>query len=189
MNNFRLKYLLFPGICLLLLSGCTTWAEISTHRRHTSATANRLQRSCRKIPKNPNDWKVAQPQDAMLHGKMVGNLQRSGIKFARGPSSTSTTKTSNNPLKTSWRPARFVAQARAQLYPTLSVGPTYNIRIPPGNLKEHHRHYRRVGQHVEQGFHAQTSELATLPFSASWAAPIFGAESATSFMNSSTTPS
>ncbi len=67
-NNFSLKGLLFPGIYLFLLSGCT----VGPRYHPPSATLQAPPIAYKELPKdsqNPNDWKVAQPQDAMLHGK------------------------------------------------------------------------------------------------------------------------
>jgi NodT family efflux transporter outer membrane factor (OMF) lipoprotein len=66
----------------------------------------------------------------------------------------------------------LIAQARSQLYPTLSVGPTYSYSHPSGNLKN------TIGTTGAAGTpntgSPPNSELATLPFSASWEPDLWG---------------
>jgi outer membrane protein TolC len=67
----------------------------------------------------------------------------------------------------------LVAQARAQLYPTLSVAPTYTYSHPSGNLKNTIGTTGASGSTSNKGA-TPNSELATLPFSASWAPDLWG---------------
>jgi NodT family efflux transporter outer membrane factor (OMF) lipoprotein len=171
MNNFRLKYLLFPGIYLFLLSGCT----VGPKYHPPSATLQPPPIAYKELPKdsqNPNDWKVAQPQDAMLHGKwweIYNDPELNSLEDQLDINNQNIKQSFENFMEA----RTLVAQARAQLYPTLSVGPTYTYSHPSGNLKNTIGTTGASGSTSNKGS-TPNSELATLPFSASWAPDLWG---------------
>src|SRR5580692_12311541 len=68
MNNYRLKLFFGPSLVALLLAGCM----VGPKYHQPAATAQPPPAAYKELPaENPpaGEWKVAQPQDAMLHGK------------------------------------------------------------------------------------------------------------------------
>ncbi len=170
-HSSRLKYLLIPAICLLALSGCT----VGPKYHPPSATLQPPAIAYKELPadsQNPADWKVAQPQDAMLHGKwweIYNDPELNALEDQLDINNQNIKQSFEN-----FMAARtLVAQARAQLYPTLSVGPTYTYSHPSGNLKNTIGTTGASGSTSNKGS-TPNSELATLPFSASWAPDLWG---------------
>ena len=83
--------------------------------------------------KNPNAWKVAQPQDAMLHGKWWEIFNDSDLNALEDKLNID-----NQNIKQyfeNFMEARaLVGEARSQLYPTLTAGPTYTRSRSSSNL-------------------------------------------------------
>ena len=70
MINARFKFAVGPAMTMLLLTGCMVGPKY--HAPSPSATATAPPASYKESPTQFQDtdgWKVAQPQDAMLHGK------------------------------------------------------------------------------------------------------------------------
>src|SRR6266403_4553269 len=135
MNDLRLKSAVWPAITMLLLTGCMVGPKY--HPPAPSATATAPPTVYKESPTQFQDtdgWKVAQPQDAMLHGKwweIYNDPELNALEDQLDINNQNIKQSFEN-----FMAARtLVAQARAQLYPTLSVGPTYTYSHPSGNLK------------------------------------------------------
>ena len=171
MHSSRWKRCIITAICLLPFSGCT----VGPKYRPPSATLQPPPPAYKELPKpsdNPADWKVAEPQDAMLHGKwweIYNDPELSSLEDQLDINNQNIKQSFEN-----FMAARtLVAQARAQLFPTLSVGLTYTYSHPSGNLKNTIGTTGASGNTSNKGS-TPNSELATLPFSASWAPDLWG---------------
>ena len=83
---------------------------------------------------HPGDWKVAQPQDAMLHGKwweIYNDPDLNSLEDQLNINNQNIKQFFENFMEA----RALVSQARSQLYPTLSVGPSYNYSRSSANLK------------------------------------------------------
>src|SRR6201982_3625206 len=173
MNDLRLKSAVWPAITMLLLTGCMVGPKY--HPPAPAATATAPPAAYKESPtqfQETDGWKVAQPQDAMLHGKwweIYNDPELNALEDQLDINNQNIKQSFEN-----FMAARtLVAQARAQLYPTLSVGITYTYSHPSGNLKNTIRTTGASGNTSNKGS-TPNSELATLPFSVSWAPDLWG---------------
>jgi NodT family efflux transporter outer membrane factor (OMF) lipoprotein len=106
------------------------------------------------------DWKVAQPQDAMLHGKWWEIYNDAELNALEDKLNID-----NQTIKVyfeNFMQARaIVAEVRSQLYPTVTVGPTFS------------RSQTSANSGGSGGSGAQNN-LTTLPFNASWEPDVWG---------------
>src|SRR5229473_4044588 len=171
MNNNRLKLFFGPSLAALLLAGCM----VGPKYHQPAATVQPPPATYKELPaENPpaGQWKVAQPQDAMLHGKwweIFNDPELNALEDQLNINNQNIKQSFENFMEA----RTLVAQARAQLYPTLSVGPTYTYSHPSGNLKNTIGTTGASGSTSNKGS-TPNSELATLPFSASWAPDLWG---------------
>jgi len=159
----RLKLALIPATATLVLAGC----RVGPAYHVPAATAQAPPASYKETPsqtQDSGDWKVAQPQDAMLRGKWWEiynepelndleeklNIDNQNIKVA---------------FQNFMEARTLIAQARSQLYPTLGTTPSYTRSKSSANL----------GKEIagSNGAGAQSS-LTTLPLTASWEPDIWG---------------
>src|SRR5271154_2599113 len=170
MSNFRLKLFTSSAIAALFFTGC----NVGPRYHQPAATVQAPPVEYKEIPsptQDSGDWKIAQPQDAMLHGKWWEIFNDAELNSLEDQLNIN-----NENIKQSFESfmeARsLIAQARSELYPTLSVGPTYTYSHPSGNLKN------TIGATGSAGTPTKgsppNSELATLPFSASWEPDLWG---------------
>src|SRR5882724_11909985 len=171
MNRIRLKLLFGPSLAALLLAGCM----VGPKYHQPAATVQPPPAAYKELPaENPpaGQWKVAQPQDAMLHGKwweIFNDPELNALEDQLNINNQNIKQSFENFMEA----RTLVTQARAQLYPTLSVGPTYTYSHPSGNLKNTIGTTGASGSTSNKGS-TPNSELATLPFSASWAPDLWG---------------
>jgi len=116
-------------------------------------------------------WKVAQPQDAMLHGKWWEIYQDPELN-----SLEEKLNIGNQNIKEyfeDFMEARtLIAQARSQLFPTVTVGPSYSHSQSSANVGNGANTATTGGTVVTSG-NAQTN-LTTMPIDASWAPDLWG---------------
>src|SRR5580658_7285498 len=142
MNNRRLKIKTLLSatatIAALALSGCTVGPKYHT----PTATVQPPPATYKESPAqftNSGDWKVAQPQDAMLHGKwweIYNDSELNALEEQLIVNNQNVKQAFEN-----FMAARtLVAQARSQLFPTVGVAPSYqrtrtsaNINIQTGS--------------------------------------------------------
>jgi len=107
-------------------------------------------------------WKVAQPQDAMLHGKWWEIYNDPDLNALEDKLNVD-----NQTIRVSFEnfmAARtLIAQARAQLYPTLTAGPTYTRQRSSAN--------QITSSSASTG---RTTSVGSLGLDASWAPDLFG---------------
>jgi NodT family efflux transporter outer membrane factor (OMF) lipoprotein len=114
-------------------------------------------------------WKVAQPQDAMLHGKWWEIYQDPELNSLEDKLNID-----NQNIKQyfeNFMEARtLIAQARSQLFPTVTVGPSYSHSQSSANVGN-------AANTATAGTAATgnaQSSLITLPVDASWAPDLWG---------------
>src|SRR5271154_6430509 len=170
MNNLRPKLLFSSAIAVLCLVGCT----VGPKYHQPAATVQAPPVAYKEIPAQPQDsgdWKIAQPQDAMLHGKwweIYNDAELNSLEDQLNINNQNIKQAFENFMEA----RTLIAQARSQLYPTLSVGPTYTYSHPSANLKNTTGTTGAAGTPTKGS--PPNSELATLPFSASWEPDLWG---------------
>ncbi|WP_263382122.1 efflux transporter outer membrane subunit [Granulicella arctica] len=107
-------------------------------------------------------WKVAQPQDAMLHGKWWEIYEEPELNTLEDQLNIN-----NQNIRVSFEnfmAARtLITQARSQLYPNVSIGPTYDRSRTSSNLTN--------STNANTG---RQSSVGTLPATVSWEPDLWG---------------
>jgi NodT family efflux transporter outer membrane factor (OMF) lipoprotein len=163
MINARLKFALGPAITMLLLTGCMVGPKY--HAPSPSATATAPPTAYKESPTQFQDtdgWKVAQPQDAMLHGKwweIYNDPELNALEEKLNIDNQNIKQFFEN-----FMTARtLIAEAHSQLYPTVGTSPSYQASQSSSNLTN--------SSNANTG---RTSSIASLPFDVSWAPDLFG---------------
>jgi NodT family efflux transporter outer membrane factor (OMF) lipoprotein len=127
----------------------------------------------------PGDWKVAQPQDTMLHGKwweIYADAELNSLEDQLNINNQNVKQFFENFMEA----RTLVSQARSQLYPTLSVGPSYNYSRSSANLKNSTGSTTTgTGTGGGTGTGSSTSggresTLASFPFQLTWEPDLWG---------------
>jgi NodT family efflux transporter outer membrane factor (OMF) lipoprotein len=163
MINARLKFALGPAITMLLLTGCMVGPKY--HAPSPSAIATAPPAVYKESPTQFQDtdgWKVAQPQDAMLHGKwweIYNDPELNALEEKLNIDNQNIKQFFEN-----FMTARtLIAEARSQLYPTVGTSPSYQASQTSSNLTN--------SSNANTG---RTSSIASLPFDVSWAPDLWG---------------
>jgi len=163
MTSFRLKVAIIPAMATLILAGC----RVGPKYNPPTATAQAPPAAYKESPSqsiDSGDWKVAQPQDAMLHGKWWEIYNQPELNELEEKLNID-----NQNIKEyfeNFMEARtLIAQARAQLYPTLTTTPSYTRSRASGNLGN------TASGNITGG---QQSSITSLPVTASWAPDLWG---------------
>lgn len=121
-----------------------------------------------EIDSEGNSWKPASPSDAMLRGKwweIFGNPELNGLEDKLNIDNQNIRVAFEN-----FMAARtLIAQARATLYPTVSVGPAFTRSRTSENL----RNTTSTAAGITGGS-GTTSSVAQLPLDVSWEPDLFG---------------
>jgi NodT family efflux transporter outer membrane factor (OMF) lipoprotein len=165
MHKLPLKTLPGLAVVALLLAGCM----VGPKYHKPAATVQPPPGSYKESPANftgSGDWKVAQPQDAMLHGKwweIYNDPELNALEEQLNINNQNIKQAFEN-----FMAARtLVAQARSQLFPTVGTTPSYQRSFSSSNL------------HGSTGSTGATSggkqtQIFTLPVSASWEPDLWG---------------
>jgi len=167
MTTLRSKTALYPALAAaLLLTGCRVGPRYSV----PPASAQAPPASYKESPTQFADtegWKVAQPQDAMLHGKWWEIYNEPELNALEEQLNIN-----NQNIKqffANFMQARtLIAQARSQLYPTLGTSPSYTRSRSSANLKN------STGTSTTTTSSGQQSSIGSLPFDASWTPDLWG---------------
>jgi len=109
------------------------------------------------------EWKVAQPQDAMLHGKwweIYNDPELNALEDKLNIDNQTIKQYFNNFMEA----RTLIAQARSQLYPTVSAGSSYSRTQTSGH----------VGSAAPSAAVGKQANLFDLPVDVSWAPDIWG---------------
>jgi NodT family efflux transporter outer membrane factor (OMF) lipoprotein len=163
MTNLRLKFAVCPAIMTLLLTGCMVGPKY--HAPSPSATATAPPASYKESTTQFQDtegWKVAQPQDAMLHGKWW-EIYNDPELNALEEKLTIDNQNIRQFFENFMEARTLVAEARAQLYPTATVSPLYSRSRSSSNLG--------VSGTANPG---HETSLGSLPANISWEPDLWG---------------
>jgi NodT family efflux transporter outer membrane factor (OMF) lipoprotein len=161
MNNPRFTFAICPTLATLLLSGCMVGPKYHTPPAVAQAPPATYKESPTQF-QDTDGWKVAQPQDAMLHGKWWEIYNDSELNALE-----ERLNIDNQNIKqffANFMEARtLIAQARAQLYPTVTVGPSYQRAKTSANLG--------TSSVANPG---RQSSVGSLPATVSWEPDLWG---------------
>jgi NodT family efflux transporter outer membrane factor (OMF) lipoprotein len=163
MTSFRLKVAFIPAMASLILAGCRVGPKYNAPTATTQAPPVSYKESTSQF-QDADGWKVAQPQDAMLRGKWWEIYNEPELNTLEDKLNID-----NQNIKEffeNFMEARtLIAQAHAQLYPTLTTSPSFARSRASGNL----------GNTANGNFTGgQQSSITSLPATASWAPDLWG---------------
>ncbi len=171
MNHIRLKLFFRPSLAALLLTGCM----VGPKYHQPAATVQPPPATYKELPaENPpaGQWKVAQPQDAMLHGKwweIFNDPELNALEDQLNINNQNIKQSFENFMEA----RTLVTQARAQLYPTLSTAPSFRRSQSSAALRNNVGATGTAGGGTG-GNPNVYSTLAEVPFTASWEPDLWG---------------
>src|SRR6202021_698211 len=160
MTNLRLKFV-SPAITTFLLTGCMVGPKYHV----PPATATAPPPAYKESPTQFQDtdgWKVAQPQDAMLHGKwweIYNDPELNTLEEKLNIDNQNIKEFFENFMEA----RALIAEARSQLYPTVGTSPAYSRSRSSSTL----------GTSGTANPGHETS-LGSLPASVSWEPDLWG---------------
>jgi NodT family efflux transporter outer membrane factor (OMF) lipoprotein len=161
MTTFRFQVLATATLAALLLTGCM----VGPKYQKPPAIAQAPPATYKESPTTADagTWKVAQPQDAVLHGNWWEIYSDPELNALEGKLNLD-----NQNIKVyfaNFMEARtLIAQARSQLYPTVTTGPSYSRTQTSGH----------VGSAAPSATVGKQANLFDLPVDASWAPDLWG---------------
>ena len=163
MMNLRLNAtLLLPAMATLILAGC----RVGPAYHVPPATAQAPPGTYKETPsqtQESGDWKIAQPQDAMLRGKwweIYNDQELNDLEDKVNVNNQNIKQFFENFMEA----RTLIAQARSQLYPTVSVGPGFTRSQASSN----------TGNSTATNITGKGSQLTTLPLSITWEPDLWG---------------
>src|SRR5882757_1043195 len=161
MNRIRLKLLFGPSLAALLLAGCM----VGPKYHQPAATVQPPPATYKELPaENPpaGQWKIAQPQDAMLHGKwweIYNDPELNALEEKLNIDNQNIRQFFEN-----FMTARtLIAEAHSQLLPTVGTTPSYSASRSSSNLTN-----------APSANTGKVSSIGSLPFDVSWAPDLWG---------------
>jgi NodT family efflux transporter outer membrane factor (OMF) lipoprotein len=154
------------GLAAQLLTGC----RVGPKYQRPPALAQAPPPAYKETPAQTPDagpWKVAQPQDAMLHGKWWEIYNEPELNALEDKLNIDN-QTIKQYFENFIEARALVAEAHSQLFPTVSFGPSYTRSQSSANTSANSN-----GTNGNLTTNQQ-SNLTSLPFSASWEPDIFG---------------
>ncbi len=161
MSRNCLRAALTSALAALLMSGC----RVGPKYHQPPALAQAPPVAYKEAPTQSADegsWKVAEPQDAMLHGKwweIFGDPELNALEDRLNIDNQTIKMYFENFMQA----RAIVAEVRSQLYPTVSVGPSYTRSKSSGNLTN--------SQTANTG---RQSTLISAPLDATWTPDLWG---------------
>ncbi len=159
----RLKFAVCTAITTLLLTGCMVGPKYQAPAPSANATAPPV--TYKESPtqfQETDGWKVAQPQDAMLHGKwweIYNDPELNALEEKLAIDNQNIRQFFEN-----FMTARtLIAQARSQLYPTVGVSLSYSAARTSSNLTN--------SPSANTG---RVSSVGSLPGTVSWEPDLWG---------------
>ena len=171
MKTVRLNALLGPAITALLFAGCTVGPKYHPPAATVQPPPASYKESPTQFP-NSSEWKVAQPQDSMLHGKwweIYNDPELNALEDQLNINNQNIKQFFENFMEA----RTLVAQARSQLFPTVGTTPSYQRSRTSANLSS------TSGNSGSGSGGATTtpnlqSQLFSLPVQASWEPDLWG---------------
>jgi NodT family efflux transporter outer membrane factor (OMF) lipoprotein len=171
MNKLRLKTLLGATITVLLLAGCTVGPKYHTPTATVQPPPASYKESPTQFP-DSGDWKVAQPQDAMLHGKwweIYNDPELNALEEQLNANNQNIKQAFENFMEA----RTLVAQARSQLFPTVGTTPSYQRSRSSANVRNTASSSGSGGSGSTTSPNLQ-SQIFSLPVAASWEPDLWG---------------
>src|SRR5580658_240597 len=175
MNNRRLKIKTLLSatatIAALALSGCTVGPKYHA----PTATVQPPPASYKESPAqftDSGDWKVAQPQDALLHGKwweIYNDAELNALEDQLNVNNQNIKQAFENFMEA----RTLVAQARSQLFPTIGTTPSYTRTRTSANLGGGSSSAGSGGTGTTTAPQLQT-QVFSLPAAVSWEPDLWG---------------
>jgi NodT family efflux transporter outer membrane factor (OMF) lipoprotein len=163
MKTVGLKTIL-AAVTAFAIAGCTVGPKYRQPAATVQPPASTYKESPTQFP-NSGEWKVADPQDAMLHGKwweIYNDAELNGLEDQLNINNQNIKQSFEN-----FMAARtLVAQARSQLFPTVGTTPAYSRTRSSANLSS------SSGAGFGNG--GTQNSLYALPFSVSWEPDLWG---------------
>jgi len=163
MTNLRLKFAVYPAITTLLLTGCMVGPKYQAPTPSANGTAPPV--AYKESPtefQSTDGWKVAQPQDAMLHGKwweIYNDPELNALEDKLNIDNQNIKQFFENFMEA----RTLIAQARSQLYPTVGTSPGYQAARSSSNLTN-----------ASSANTGRVSSIGSLPFQVSWEPDLWG---------------
>jgi NodT family efflux transporter outer membrane factor (OMF) lipoprotein len=154
------------AMAALLLVGCTVGPKYHA----PASTVQPAPLAYKEVPAastNPADWKVAEPQDAMLHGKwweIYGDPELNALEEQLNINNQNIKLAFENFMEA----RTLIAQARSQLYPTVGTTPSYTRSHVSANLGN------GGGSNGTNSSSGTTNNLFSLPAEVSWEPDLWG---------------
>src|ERR1700758_945684 len=123
MTTLRVHVAITSALAILLLTGCRVGPKYQVPPATAQAPPVSYKESPTQFP-DSDGWKVAQPQDAMLRGKwweIYNDPELNALEDQLNINNQNIKEFFENFMEA----RTLVAEARSQLYPTLSVGPSF----------------------------------------------------------------
>jgi NodT family efflux transporter outer membrane factor (OMF) lipoprotein len=162
-NKFPFIPLLGCAIAASLLAGCTVGPKYHPPSPTPQAPPPSYKESPTQFPE-AGEWKVAQPQDAMLRGKwweIYNDPELNELEDKLNVNNQNIKQAFENFMEA----RTLIAQARSQLFPTVGTTPAYQRSRSSANLP---------GAGATGASGGLQASLFSLPFDASWEPDLWG---------------
>lgn len=172
MNTFRLPIVFASALAALLLSGC----RVGPKYQRPPALAQAPPASYKESPTNFPDadaWKVAQPQDAMLHGKwweIYNDPELNALEDKLNIDNQTIKQYFENFMEA----RALIAEARSQLFPTVTFGPSYQHSETSAGVTNGSASTSTTTTSTAATGTNRSSGLIALPFDVSWEPDLWG---------------
>jgi NodT family efflux transporter outer membrane factor (OMF) lipoprotein len=160
-KHFRIRYVSLAAVLLCAVAGCMVGPAYHTPQALTQPSPDVYKESPTQF-KDINGWKVANPQDALLHGnwwEIFHDPELNDLEQQLNINNQNIKQYFENFMEA----RAIIAEARSQLYPTVSVGPSYTWSHTPS-----------VAVNNGQGSNGTNGTFAIIPFEASWEPDLWG---------------
>ncbi len=173
------RALIFCGaIAIFVVAACNVGPKYHQPAATPQAPPMTYKETPEQNPETSGDWKIAQPQDAMLHGKwweIYHDPELNGLEEQLNINNQNVKQFFENFMEA----RTLIAQARSQLYPTLSVGPSYTYARSSANLRGSSGTTTTTTGTGGTATGSTTtvdrnSTLASIPFEATWEPDLWG---------------
>jgi NodT family efflux transporter outer membrane factor (OMF) lipoprotein len=175
MTSFRLHAAIASALAALLLSGCMVGPKYQRPPALTQAPPPPAYKETPAPSADPGEWKVAQPQDAMLHGKWWEIFNDPELNALEDKLNIDN-QTIKQYFQNFMEARAVVAEARSQLYPTVGFNPGFQQTETSANTTSGASTPTGVGTTTTpSGINTNKSNgIISLPFDVSWEPDLWG---------------
>jgi NodT family efflux transporter outer membrane factor (OMF) lipoprotein len=163
--SLRYRVAVFSALTAVLLTGC----RVGPKYQRPPVLAQAPPVAYKEVPTQSADtdeWKVAQPQDAMLHGawwEIYNDAELNALEDKLNIDNQSIKQYFENFMEA----RALIAEAHSQLSPTVSIGPQYTHSATSANVNNGATGTTTTGTNKSSG-------LISLPFDVSWEPDLWG---------------